>query len=345
MSPGTTMERTTSSGARSSLPASVRPMVSPRRWSRDPRHRHRRRRAAALLGVALLGLAIGIVVSSGGGRRRIVVPGEGQAGFLRSIQILAGAGTRSLTVRERAVQNAAIDRTLEYTPYVRIAGTQHRELALTFDDGPGPYTPQVLSILEQEDVPGTFFEVGVEEHFFHVGTSEAVADGFPIGDHTFSHPPMSSLARAQQRSQLLDQIKAIKAYGAPYPRLFRPPYGLWNSTTLSLLHQYRMLMVLWSVDTNDYLRPGVKAIVNTAVNGARPGAIILLHDAGGNDPRPSRRCPRSSLRSGDAATGWSRCRSCSPTTRRRPISRSPRCSAPGDSRPGASRRCLPGERP
>lgn len=229
-----------------------------------------------------LATVIAVVVASGGGSTRVVVPGEGQAGFLRSVQILAGTGSHSLVARERAIQNAAIDRTLQYTPYVRIAGAQHRELALTFDDGPGPFTPQILAILKQEDAQGTFFEVGIEEHFFHAGTSEAVADGFPIGDHTFSHAPMSTLRRAQQQAQLLNQIKAIKPYGAPYPRLFRPPYGRWNATTLSLLRRYRMLMVLWSVDTSDYRRPGVQAIVSAALNGARPGAIILLHDAGGD---------------------------------------------------------------
>ncbi len=71
-------------------------------------------------------------------------------------------------------------------------------------------------------------------------------------------------------------------YGAPFPRLFRPPYGLWNSGTLSLLRSYRMLMVLWSVDTGDYRLPGRAAIIRAALAGARPGAIILFHDAGGN---------------------------------------------------------------
>jgi peptidoglycan/xylan/chitin deacetylase (PgdA/CDA1 family) len=235
-----------------------------------------------MLGVSTLALVVGIILASGGGPAETVVAGDGQAGFFRSIQTLAGSGVDSLAARELAIQNAAINRTLQYAPVVRMAGTQHRELALTFDDGPGPYTPQVLAILRREDVPGTFFEVGIEEHFFHSGTSEAVADGFPVEDHTFSHPSMPGLSRAQQQTQLLGQIRATQPYGTTYPRLFRPPYGRWNSTTLSLLHQYRMLMVLWSVDTGDYRRPGVQAIVQSAVSGARPGAIILLHDAGGD---------------------------------------------------------------
>ena len=57
---------------------------------------------------------------------------------------------------------------------------------------------------------------------------------------------------------------------------------LWNAATLPLLRSYRMLMVLWTVDTNDYRLFGSGAIVRSALSGAKPGAIILLHDGGGN---------------------------------------------------------------
>jgi peptidoglycan/xylan/chitin deacetylase (PgdA/CDA1 family) len=57
---------------------------------------------------------------------------------------------------------------------------------------------------------------------------------------------------------------------------------LWNSVTLAMLRKYRMLMVLWTVDTSDYRRPGISQIVKSAVAGAKPGAIILMHDAGGD---------------------------------------------------------------
>jgi peptidoglycan-N-acetylglucosamine deacetylase len=67
---------------------------------------------------------------------------------------------------------------------------------------------------------------------------------------------------------------------------------MWNPATLALLHRYRMLMVLWTVDTNDYRRPGVTAIVKRALAGARPGAIILLHDAGGNRTQTVAALPR-----------------------------------------------------
>jgi peptidoglycan/xylan/chitin deacetylase (PgdA/CDA1 family) len=165
-------------------------------------------------------------------------------------------------------------------------------VALTFDDGPGPYTPQILSILQQHNAPATFFEVGVLEHYFHASTSEIVARGYAVGDHTFSHAPMSTLSRADQRAQLLKDASAMASYGARFPRLFRPPYGLWNPATLALLHKYRMLMVLWTVDTSDYLRPGTARIVRSVLAGAKPGAIILLHDGGGNRAETVAALPR-----------------------------------------------------
>ena len=92
---------------------------------------------------------------------------------------------------------------------------------------------------------------------------------------------MGKLSAADQQTQLLQQISATGAYGAPYPRMFRPPYGSFNQTTLSILRRMKMLMVLWTVDTNDYRQPGVPAIVSSVLSGARPGAIVLMHDAGG----------------------------------------------------------------
>lgn len=265
-------------------PPRPRPPAGPirvaRRGSMQPHHR--RRQGLALAVLAVLALLVGVVVGAGAGTVAVPRALSRPAGYFTRIQTLAGGGAGSFAAAEQSAQNNAITRTLAYTPYVRIAGSQHREIALTFDDGPGPYTPEVLSVLGREKVPGTFFEVGVLEKYFHASTAEIVARGYPIGDHTESHAPMSKLSAAGQQSQLLQETSQIGDYGAPFPRLFRPPYGLWNPTTLALLRKYRMLMVLWTVDTNDYQRPGVEAIVDAAVSGARPGAIILMHDAGGD---------------------------------------------------------------
>ena len=247
----------------------------------------RRRRAAALAAIAVvafISLVAGIAVGStvGAPVARNPVASEGPSTFFARLHALAGNGSASFEARLLAAENAAIDRTLAYTPFVRVAGSQKREIALTFDDGPGPYTPGVLAVLQREQVPATFFEVGSQLEYFHASTSAIVASGDPIGDHTLLHQPMSQLSKTDQRNALLDQAAVISQYGAPFPRLFRPPYGLYNAKTLALLRQYRMLMVMWTVDSGDYLKPGVASIVSAVVSGARPGAIILMHDAGGD---------------------------------------------------------------
>ncbi len=252
---------------------------------------HVRRRAVALAVLALLALAIGVSMGAGGGPAAHKAL-HTTAAYFQRLKVLGGVSAGSFAGQERGAETAAINRTLHYTPYVRIAGSQHREIALTFDDGPGPYTPQILSVLQRTGVPGTFFEVGIEEKYFHAGTSEIVSLGYPIGDHTESHAPMGQISPGEEKSQLLQQVSAIGQYGASFPRLFRPPYGSWNNSTLRLLHKYKMLMVMWTVDTDDYLRPGVAAIVHSAVSGARPGAIILMHDAGGDRSQTVTALPR-----------------------------------------------------
>ncbi len=257
----------------------------------SPEPHHRRRRALALVVLAVVALTVGIVAGVGGGAVAHHLA-DRSPGFFGRIHTLGGSGQGSFAAAEKSAENAAIDRTLSYTPYVRVAGSQHREIALTFDDGPGPYTPEVLSVLEREHVPATFFEVGALETYFHAATSQIVADGYPIGDHTESHAPMAKLSAADQQTQLLQQSSLIGQYGAPFPRMFRPPYGLWNSTTLAILSRFRMLMILWTVDTSDYREPGVSAIVSSVVSGARPGAIMLMHDAGGNRAETVAALPR-----------------------------------------------------
>lgn len=256
--------------------------------------RHRRRRATALGAIAFVALALGLTAGAviRPGRRHGVPVAAVRRGYLSPIRSPAAKRARSLSADQAEDENAAITRTLSYTPYVRMAGTQHRELALTFDDGPGPYTPRILSILERTRTPATFFEVGAEDRWFAASTAKIVARGDPIGDHTETHAPMSRLSRADQQTQLLQQTSQTGNSGAPFPRMFRPPYGLWNDTTLALLRKYKMLMVLWSVDTDDWQRPGAGKIVSAALKGAKPGAIILMHDAGGDRAETIKALPK-----------------------------------------------------
>lgn len=238
----------------------------------------------------VLGIVLALAAAwvAGGGGAAHPVANHPPAVFFARLKTLAGMGPGSIG----AAENAGVDRALTYTPYVRVAGSEHREIALTFDDGPGPYTPEIISILQRHRVPATFFEVGVLDRYFHASTSRILAAGDVIGDHTFHHAPMGRLSPRDQHAELSEGARAVQRYGAPFPRLFRPPYGLWNRGTLALLRHYRMLMVLWTVDTNDYRLPGSAAIVRAALTGAKPGAIILLHDGGGNRSETAAALPK-----------------------------------------------------
>ncbi len=248
------------------------------RERRAARQRARRRWRAGAAAVLAIAIAAVVILTAGGGshhQRRFEVA-------LKPAPLAAAARAKASASRLVAQENLAIDRLLRRQSFIRWGGSERREIALTFDDGPGPYTPQVLNVLARFHAPATFFEIGFMLRWFHASTVRAVHIGDVIGDHTETHPMMALLSSGAQRSQILDQTEWLRRYRAPFPRLWRPPYGSYNRTTLQILHQLRMLMVLWTVDTNDYLRPGVGTIVHRAVAGARPGAIILMHDAGGD---------------------------------------------------------------
>jgi peptidoglycan/xylan/chitin deacetylase (PgdA/CDA1 family) len=184
--------------------------------------------------------------------------------------------------RERQAEESAIDHVLSYTPAVSSGGSRGDEVALTFDDGPGPYTQQLVRVLNRLGVHATFFAIGEEERYFSAGTLLELHSGDVVGDHTETHPPMASLSAHDQYEELFEQIARIELLGGSRPRLFRPPYGSFDATTFRQLRKLHLLMVLWSTDTADYTLPGVRAIVQSALAGAHPGAIILMHDAGGD---------------------------------------------------------------
>ncbi len=181
-----------------------------------------------------------------------------------------------------SAERAAIERVLSYTPSVTSGGTHGNEVALTFDDGPGPYTEELVGVLNRFHVHATFFAIGEEERYFSSGTRLELRSGDVVGDHTETHPVMAHLSAHEQFEELFEQIARIELLGGPRPDLFRPPYGSFDAATFKQLHKLHLLMVLWSTDTSDYIRPGVAAIVDSALAGAHPGAIILMHDGGGD---------------------------------------------------------------
>jgi peptidoglycan/xylan/chitin deacetylase (PgdA/CDA1 family) len=248
---------------------------SPRASRRTRRAQVRRRRVAAALALALI-MAATIAALAESHRRRAPATSLGQSGAERADGAPTGRPSPP------AAEQAALRAVLAYTPFVKEGGRRGRDVALTFDDGPGPYTPGVLDVLERYHVHATFFAIGEMERYFSASTVRELRDGDVIGDHTETHPQMALLSAHAQHEELFEQIARIELLGGPRPTLFRPPYGSFDATTMRELHALHLLMVLWSVDTGDYLKPGVPVIVRRVLAGAHAGAIVLMHDAGGD---------------------------------------------------------------
>jgi peptidoglycan/xylan/chitin deacetylase (PgdA/CDA1 family) len=183
--------------------------------------------------------------------------------------------------RMEGAQHRAIERVLAYAPYVSRGSNRRREVAITFDDGPGSATKQVLHILHRYNVHATFFQVGRMVRSFPLLAREEEADGNAIGTHTNNHPRLNGMPLPFQLRETDPANEEIPGYAPNFMHLFRPPYGGFDQKTLAIMRQRHTLIVLWSVNPFDYLQPGVKTIVKRVVKGAFPGAIILLHDAGG----------------------------------------------------------------
>lgn len=186
----------------------------------------------------------------------------------------------------------AVRDVLAYTPFVAHGGGKRRRIALTFDDGPGPYTPKVLAALNRRNARATFFFVGSQERTFHNATIAQIRRGHAVGDHTESHARLTRLPAQEQYDQLLVPMQWLSTYGLPRPVLFRPPYGAFNDATLEQGKRLGMLMVMWSLDSQDYRKPGVEQIVDRVVSEARPGAIVLMHDGGGDRSQTVKAIPK-----------------------------------------------------
>ncbi len=249
--------------------------VLQRREDAARRRRRRRQRIAASLAIATCIAAVCAAVATSGFSQ-----GSSHPAATRPVAAVKPRlpAVRPPTQAQRA--DAAIDRVLRHNDFI-LQGGPKREVALTFDDGPGPYTPDVVRVLAETHAAATFFQVGRMIPVFHAAGRLEAAHHFVIGDHTQNHPPLAELGAGLQTNEIEQQMASMRADGEPRPRLFRPPYRSFNHTTIAIMRRLSMLMVLWSVDSEDYRLPGVPAIVDRVLREVRPGGIVLLHDAGG----------------------------------------------------------------
>lgn len=155
--------------------------------------------------------------------------------------------------------------------------TEKKRIALTFDDGPHPiYTPQMLELLKEEQVPATFFLLGENVELYGDVVKEIAKEGHLIGNHTYHHVQVTSLSleeACKEIQETSDLIEELTGTGTEY---VRPPFGTWNE---ELEERLNLIPVMWSIDTKDWTTQNVDWIVRETVKHAEDHDIILMHDS------------------------------------------------------------------
>ena len=189
------------------------------------------------------------------------------------------------------------------SPYVitRRGAVDHK-IALTFDDGPDPvYTPLILKALSVAKVPATFFIIGSNAQMHPELLRQMISEGHEIGNHTFTHPNISSISPRQFQFELSATQHLLASEVGRHSILFRPPYAI--DAEPETIDQVRPLefaakegyvSVGMQIDPNDWQRPGTDEIVKRVIDAAERGEgnIVLLHDSGGDRTQTIEAIPR-----------------------------------------------------
>ena len=164
-----------------------------------------------------------------------------------------------------------------------------KTLYLTFDDGPDPrYTPQLLDLLEQYQIPASFFVVAQSAQANPALIARMKRSGHVVGLHSLSHkngliqPPRSACRDFSRSVAILQQL------GIP-PRYFRPPWGHWNAMTAAQAYSRGIQPMMWDVMAEDWRGDTTaQEIAHKLRTRTFDGAVICLHDGRGKNNAPAR---------------------------------------------------------
>ena len=172
---------------------------------------------------------------------------------------------------------AAITTVVAWAASPASAATCNGYVGLTFDDGPGTNTGNLLNALRQNGLRATMFNEGQYAAQYPAQVRAQVDAGMWVGNHSYTHPHLTQQTQAQIDSEVSRTQQAIASAGGGTPKLFRPPYGETNSTLQSVLSRYGLTQIIWDVDSQDWNNAGVDAIVQANAR-LTNGQIILMHD-------------------------------------------------------------------
>ncbi len=154
----------------------------------------------------------------------------------------------------------------------------HNAVTLTFDDGPSPDTKDILDVLGEHGLTGTFFMVGREVESFPEIAQRVFAEGHELGNHSYSHPLYLFQRALETRDQLRRAQEVITDTVGVKPKFARPPYGVRTPAYFEATSALGLLTLQWDVAGFDWQRISPNQIAHKVLSKARAGSIILLHD-------------------------------------------------------------------
>ncbi|MEU9265139.1 glycosyltransferase [Streptomyces sp. NPDC048251] len=165
----------------------------------------------------------------------------------------------------------------------------HR-LVLTFDDGPDPvWTPKVLDVLKKHHAHAVFFVTGTMASRYPDLVQRMVDEGHEVGLHTFNHPDLSYQSKKRISWELSQNQLALAGAAGIRTSLFRPPYSSFADAmddkswpVTEYIGSLGYLTVVNNTDSEDWKKPGVEEIIRRATPKGGKGAIVLMHDSGGD---------------------------------------------------------------
>lgn len=178
------------------------------------------------------------------------------------------AAAQDAAMRNRTRQQVAANRS-------NINCATMKCIALTFDDGPGAYTNQLIDVLAARNAVATFFVLGNKVASGTGTLQRAINSHNEIANHSWSHPDFTRLSNAEIASQVERTNQAIFNATGNYPKLIRPPYAAFDGRVAS---QIGMPIALWSIDPQDWLYRNASSVYNSVIAKASPGAVVILHD-------------------------------------------------------------------
>jgi peptidoglycan/xylan/chitin deacetylase (PgdA/CDA1 family) len=166
-------------------------------------------------------------------------------------------------------------------------------VALTFDDGPqSPWTGQILDILAHTGTPATFFVLGEQIRGEEATLRRMVAQGCAVEVHSWAHTRMTSQHPTELTRDIARTRELIHTVTGHQAGHLRPPEGRISRQVLDCVRDAGLTAVFWSVHAADWARPGVAEIEEQIITGLDDGAVVLLHDAGGERDQTVAALPR-----------------------------------------------------